>query len=259
MKKFAFTLVLLAMAAFSYAATVNTTVGTYDENSIAANQVDLEATTDTANQVSLATHAAAVLDAYNGNYGGVWQAEGDDLKTTDPVSIFIGKDDLYSVVLAPAAGVEFQFDNTPGNGRTPISGTAAMKANSYTPGYTFGAISDVAGGTELSGVGVIQMGFTVLPRNGSATVLTVEATFSGGGSESVMQSFTSADGNTEDTFFGFQAPDGEFITGFAVTGNSTNQYYAWDDLGVVTSVPEPATMSLLGLGGLLALRRRRSR
>ena len=46
------------------------------------------------------------------------------------------------------------------------------------------------------------------------------------------------------------------ITGYDGAGTVEVSYDAGCDLTTVTAIPEPATMVLLGLGGLLSLRRR---
>jgi hypothetical protein len=60
-------------------------------------------------------------------------------------------------------------------------------------------------------------------------------------------------------FFGYQAPDGKFITRVEATrlSKSGNSYLALDDLAFVVT-PEPMTLALLAMGGLLAARRRRN-
>jgi hypothetical protein len=60
-------------------------------------------------------------------------------------------------------------------------------------------------------------------------------------------------------FFGYQAPAGKFITRIEAThlNKSGNRFLAMDDLAFVVT-PEPMTLALLAVGGLLAARRRHS-
>jgi hypothetical protein len=59
-------------------------------------------------------------------------------------------------------------------------------------------------------------------------------------------------------FFGYEAPTGKFITGIEASraNKSGNSFLALDDLAFVVT-PEPMTLALLAMGGLLAARRRR--
>lgn len=65
-----------------------------------------------------------------------------------------------------------------------------------------------------------------------------------------------ANGNTEDTFFGFTAPTGLFIQSVAFTGTTIKIF---DDFAFETAViPEPSA-ALLGAVGMLALLTNRRR
>lgn len=69
--------------------------------------------------------------------------------------------------------------------------------------------------------------------------------------------------NNNQIFFGFQAPDGAAVTRVSFDSESSNVFAAFDDLAFRVSqpdvIPEPCTMALLALGGLVSLVRRRRR
>ena len=62
------------------------------------------------------------------------------------------------------------------------------------------------------------------------------------------------DGTTDGLGLHTYEDAGTYLTSFTVTDNDGVSYTDWE---FVTVTPEPATISLLGLGGLALIRRRR--
>ena len=85
--------------------------------------------------------------------------------------------------------------------------------------------------------------------------MTAVATFSDS-STATATSAVGAGNATDDTFFGFVAPAGKSISNVTITMTGSTDNLCLDDLAF-TTVPEPATVGLLSLGGAALIRRRR--
>jgi len=252
---------LLLFAGSSQAAL--TLVDTYDPASD-LNDVDQSATFGSgsvagitaANVLDLATFQTAVSTAFTNGNGGVIDFEGGSDSLTG------GANEVFTT--SAFGGRTLSFTDTGDAGRTlsiggagsnrlPISGGNALSGQ-YD--LNFGSFS-LTGGNPADRL--THFGMTILQRNQGRN-FAVTATFSDLSTLTFNTISISADiDSSEDTFFGFVAPDGESITNIAVTEGSSN-FTSFDDIGIiVTPVPEASTVALLGLCGIaLILRRRRS-
>jgi len=141
------------------------------------------------------------------------------------------------------------FDPITGRGITTVSDWS-----SYT--LSFSGVEDAGG--SIANSGLVELGFTVLSRSDPDFPLDVEAlvTFDDSSTTSLSSTISGSKGG-DNTFFQFEAPSGRLIDSVSLsafqTGTSTpvSTRIGVDDIGFVTSIPEPSTYSLLG--GFLAL------
>jgi hypothetical protein len=99
---------------------------------------------------------------------------------------------------------------------------------------------------------VTKFGFTIIDSvfNGIPNIVNATAFFSGGGADAVTHTIPLA-GNTADTYFGFAAPAGEFITEITLTGTNNT---AGEDFAFITSVvPEPDAGMIAAVAAGLAV------
>ena len=241
-------------------------VDTYDATTN-TNVVDQSATTDaTTYEISLDTFKTKVADAYVNGMGGVFdfdngsQASGVTSMVVDYGNTGSGTTKSLTINndipdgdpgTKGAPYYSLPFD---GSGREPISGQSMLGRTTSDIDFIFN-LTDISS-SDLDEK-VVAFGITVLSRTQpdypAGTTASVTAYFSGGGSVFASDTITYQEA-TDDTFFGFEAPDGQYLTyvriNLAGPGDATT---ALDDLGFVTAaVPEPGTLSLLTLG-LLAL------
>ena len=256
---------LAAVAALTAApavAAVVPTVGVYDSQSPQTNIVDFIANTG---GTSTATTGAgdtlngfkpAVATAFANNFGGVYQFEAPLGTGTVPGGIQA----QYGVDATKTLNISTLFRAAGFGTSTEISGGAEGIFRSGTDDSGSGAFSfdSITGGA--AGEQVTRFGLTFLGRDAAGTVTGV-ATLSGGGT--ITKSALINAGAAQDTFFGFDAPAGQFLTQVAFTG--TGRAKTFDDLGFVTAVipaavvPEPSSALAVVAGtGLLSLRRRRA-
>ena len=252
-------LITLACAAAAPAlagAAVVPTVGVYDSQSPQTNSVDFIATTGgtptatTGAADDLNGFKSAVATAYSNNFGGVYQFEtplGSD-------TVAGGIQAQYGVSASKTLNIDTLYRAAAFGTSTEISGGAegifrSGTSDSGSGTFVFDSITGGATNEE-----VVSFGLTFLGRDAAGTVTGV-ATLSGGGT--ITKSAAIGSGSTQDTFFGFDAPGGQFLTQVAFTG--TGRAKTFDDLGFVTAViPEPASagLAVAGLAGLLLRRRK---
>lgn len=123
-------------------------------------------------------------------------------------------------------------------------GRFGLVAGSNT--WTVGSTLPLQGVTHF---GAVFYGYL---SDGSANLVSVTATFN-----DATTAFYEATANSREyTFVGFAAPDGKFITSIQVTETNAGGWLGYDDVTIVTSVPEPSAALLGGLGALAILRRR---
>lgn len=236
------------------------TVGIYDENltdedTVAAgvqnNVVDVSATSDTGNQVSLATFTSAVQTAFTNDLGGVINFDTGTITSgfgTSSMTATFGTAQSKSITITSAATTNWGT-NSSGN-RTaishPIDGT---KGNQLflTGGAPGSSDSEDFVFIFQPADKVVMVGGTILSRTGAANVtFNVTATFSDlstpANTTTSTVSFGSSGGSNggNDTFAGFKAPNGYFITRVRFDNTDlAGSFRSLDDLGFITSPLSP--------------------
>ncbi len=119
---------------------------------------------------------------------------------------------------------------------------------------TFDEITE--NGTPLTGEGVTHIGFTILPRDNSAYPLDIEAevVFDDASTDSLSATIGNipVPASPEYTFYEFEAAPGRTIDTLTLsaldssTGNPVDTRIGIDNLGFVTSIPEPSSFAFLG-------------
>ena len=265
------------MGLISATANAAALVGTYDEQATQANSVNQSATFATgtggataANVLNAATFKTAVEAAFTAGIGGVLDFDSqinidDQVPTTgitSPVGVTFDSGSKSLDVTFSLSSGEKVFRQGNLSNRTPISAS-----NGSTPGFALTTEDETPGTLTISFSGVdgspleqvSSAGFTFLSRTSrDFGVVSGVATFSGGGTATASFTNTTFTAGAQDTFFGFVAPTGQAITSISIS--TANEYqFSIDDLGLVTStVPEPGSLALMGLGGFMMVLRRRS-
>lgn len=266
------TLVMMTAAPLAQAAFI--AVGTYDENSTQTNTVDTDATADgNTNQVGSATFTTDVAAAFSNGTGGVADFDSGTLTNPDENDSSTNMDITFdsgskSLRLTRSDGGMYNGpgDLTGGTGTTPISGSDGILLAGSKKGATGDDITDfifdigdISGANAHPNEKIVSFALTLLSRDNSSFTYPISITgladLSGGGSVSVNTQMSQSDGS-DDTFFGFTAPAGQWITRVEIE-MPDGVFTQIDDLGFTTTIiPEPASVLLLALGGLALLRRR---
>ncbi len=248
----------LCVSSANAAAFIFNTVGVYD--SVAnTNAVDRTAIGN------VSTFTTAVSTAYSANMGGVvtFDTYGSQSLLPGPITAKYGTSLTKSVDISTDHTFNFQFSpNIAGISGAENGGTGNFlfdpTAGNRFLTFTFGAIT----GGQVNEK-VTQAGLTVLTRNGGGTpTIAVIATYSDNTTQSASLAYTVSTAKNEDTFYGFTAPAGKYITSLQLDYGSsgTDLRRGVDDLAFITSViPEPTSIGLLGLSTLGLLARRRDR
>jgi len=257
---------LLGIAILSSAEAAFVAVGTYDEQISQPNAVDSDAGSFSGSGTQLTVTGSGDFDddvaaAFSQGLGGVIDFDSGSLTdgTTIDVTYAAGSKNLqvtrtdgnYALSVTAADGTNQQQG-------TAISGTEVLAGFGYT-GYELslavGPITDVGSGATLDEK-VVELGFTILSRDrgGYPTDVTATANYSGGGQGLIGPETIDQANGMDDTFFGFRAPSGQYITSVDLT--STTGFLHMDDLAFIT-VPEPCALTLVNSGclGLLLWRR----
>jgi hypothetical protein len=194
---------------------------------------------------------SALGDAFANDNGGVWDVDGNG-RASDMTQEDIAFGASLNKTFTVSTGEDMQLFGFSSTDETSGSGMLNSKARDGSYTLTF------------SGEPIGQFGFVALSRDGYSQTVVATAAFSGGGSAQLTDEVAEGAG-IDNTLFVFSAPSGEAITSISLSNGTIGDpdinegegdVLAVDDLGFIV-VPEPATMSLLGLGGLVALRRRR--
>ncbi len=234
-------------------------VAVADYDATTANVVDVSATTTgTGQEIGLADFTTLVAAAHASGNGGVIDFDthtGEEADTFQSVpETSVGGTDTKKI----AFHTLFDSSNksiTIGGGNNDFVGTGfsgsnrtAISGNYMLGNYVLSGGADLEFGAIVGGQVneyVTTCGLTLLSRGqtGSADY-SVTAYFSDSTSTSKQTTLAGSQA-TDDTFFGFVAPPGSYITAIQVRKETTGTYFtAIDDLGFVTTVvvPEPANV-----------------
>ena len=145
------------------------------------------------------------------------------------------------------------------SGPNRYSRNDAGVALAATSGERFGLVAGsntwTVGSTEaMQGVTHFGTMFYNYLGDGTANLVSVTATFS----DATTAVYNATAATFDYTFVGLAAPDGAFITSIQVTEAGGGGWMGYDDVTIVTSVPEPGAALLGALGMLTLLRRRRA-
>jgi hypothetical protein len=231
-----------------------TAVRTMDENVLQANQIDVSATALAFGQMTLDAAAAydaglgGVIDFDNGSFAGP--------RTID--ATFAGGARLLRITNSvrdwSIGNLGFAGGGAISNNRVIFLGGPTTTNHRWVMDGVYDALTEA-----LRPERVTKFGFTIIDSgfNGVSNTVSATAFFSDGASEAIVHTIPLG-GNTFDTFFGFEAPAGRFITELTLTGTNNT---AGEDFAFVTMpVPEPTTGALAPLlFATLASRQRRLR
>ena len=194
--------------------------------------------TGTANQTDQSTFATNVSSAYSNNLGGVvnFDVTGDGLDTVPAINANYGGGKTLAIALTGSSVVDI-------SPLAPPSGTAGVTnclsapdtgANLGDITFTMGSITGGQTNEKVTTFAFTFLTQTVL--NGIS--VTVTATFSDGTNSIVTRTVNRDTVNpTQDTFFGFVAPNGKSITSVSLVSNTTRaQTTQIDDVGFITSI-----------------------
>lgn len=242
----------MLMSATAQAVTLPTT-GIYDENVTQTNTVDQITTPDPDQNLTSVEFTALVASAFAANRGGVINFDSVTAPTTIIASGSTGRNFSATYGISQADTLTFTDTSTftgpllvQTGVTTPISGPNFL---STSAGFSFRlAFSDP----------LLAFGITVLDREATTGNRTLNLTFTLQDSSTVSISDAVGAGGApgeanDDTFFGYRATPGNGI----VSANfAASNFQRYDDLGFIV-IPEPASLALVGLGGLLMLGRTR--
>ena len=237
------TLALATAALFTVATAAEAvllTTGEYDENTVNTNSP----TEASGNPKTLANFKSDMLVAFARDRGGVIDFE-------DASGDIANLDASYGVSGSKTMPITEPAGRWFADARGAISGVNALRqinGNVGVVGFNFGSIVN----GEL-GEYVAEAGLSVKRSDGQAPNQNymVTAEFTNGATD--VRSFSDPGGQY--VFVQFVAPRGNAITSILIDDGDSRA--AIDDFAFITSVPEPASLALLGLGGLCLIRRRR--
>ncbi len=221
---------------------VFTTTGVYD-NPNNGNVVDVSATSDAGEQISLSSFTTLMDLAYQADAGGVIDFDNGTLTGPDTIDANLGISQAKSITITDATIGTLQHTNP----SSAISGSGSMRKTLSSFAFDRNDFRfDFAASDNVVAVGAtILSQFTLGQPVGNVWgIVRYDDATSSQSVTDFIENSTSGD----DTFWGFQAPAGKFITKFELL--VTNDKWAHlDDLGVVLAfTPPPVTGDLDGDG-----------
>ena len=219
------------------------TVGVYDETATDEitgtagtqnNAVDVSATSDSGTQVGLPAFKTAVQNAFANNLGGVVNFDNGTV-TSGSITASYGISQAKALVISAGAPAIFGINSS--TNRTGIS-----HPGNNTTGNQLFLTSNGAGSEDFvfnfaAADKVVMAGATVLSRNSSPVVnvsIVAQATFSDATTASVTFTSSGSSNGGNDTFAGFKAPAGQFITQLKFDLDTSGSFRSLDDLAFVT-------------------------
>ena len=222
---------------------VFSTTGIYD-NPNNGNVVDVSATSDAGEQISLASFTALVDLAYQADAGGVIDFDNGTLTGPDTIDAKLGVSQSKSITITDATIGTLEVPNPSsstisGNGSLiKTLGTFSFDRNDFR--FDF----DPDDGVKAVGATITSYFSLGQPIGNVWGIVRYDDATSSQSVTSFIDNSTSGD----DTFWGFQAPEGKFITKFELL-ISNNKWGFLEDLGVVLAfTPPPVTGDLDGDG-----------
>jgi hypothetical protein len=216
------------------------TTNVLDTNSHTLVQATSTATLDQTNQTAF---ASAMTTAYGSGYGGVieFNISGEELTAAPAMvaqyasgakTLSIGLTTNSSLAISPLQPSSGPAGST--NCLSAPNGTSDPNLGDIT--FTMGAITGGAPGEKVT-----QFSFTYLTQTVlNGLTVTVTATFSDNSTSTVTEYPVNRNTSSPvfDTFFGFVAPAGKYITSVALASNTTRGNTTnIDDVSFITSVP----------------------
>lgn len=236
------------------------TVAQYDENIVQTNAVDSSITPYTVAQIT-----TDVAEAFTIGQGGV--IDFDNGTITDP-------NRLEVVFASGAKTLNIRNDTRSwsiGNlgtgiggalsgGRVLFNGAPSPFPVPFLNRIFFEDVTDVLG--DSTGEVVTTFGLSILDLtpslNGGTNEIEFVVTYSDNSTESLLHTIA-AGFNTNDAFFGVQAPTGLSISQIDITANNNLATDDWAFIVAPAAVPEPSSFALLAMMGATAALRRRKR
>jgi len=230
----------------------------YDENVVQTNQVDVSALALTAS--AMTTNVAAAFDSLS---GGVINFDNGSFTDPKTIDAYFGVNKSLRITSGLRNWSIGVLGSSPSSGsisgpNVSFNGAPSPYPTPYPNDIIFGDVTDRTSAATLAGEHVTSFGFTIIDSNfnSAGNVLHFDAFFSDGSVQSNNYTIPLAF-QTQDTFFGWTAPAGQYITHISFTANNNT---ASDDWAFITAVvPEPAAaLTCAALVCMLLPRRRRT-
>lgn len=252
--------VLCTVGAVSIANASIVSVGLFDENVVQSNSVDVSATTYTAGQVSV-----DVASAFAAGQGGV--IDFDNGTITDPnrleatfaggtKTLHVRNDERTWSIGNLGTGSAGALSG----GRVLFNGAPDPFPTPYLNRFVFEDVTDqfgVSTGDVVTTFGLIVLDLNTT-LNGGDNDLEVTITFSDNSTLSLLHTVPGSF-NANDTFFGYQASNGQSIKEIAISATNNLATDDWAFIVSPSAIPEPGSAAMLAMLGMATVMRRRRR
>ncbi|MHC4995958.1 MAG: PEP-CTERM sorting domain-containing protein [Planctomycetota bacterium] len=220
-----------------------TTTGTYDA-ATNGNVVDVSATSDSGVEISLSSFTTLVDLAYQADAGGVIDFDSGSLTGTDTIDATVGVSATKSITITDATVGTLQVVSP---SPSTISGNASLRKTLSTfvlDRNDFKFDFDPGDGVKAVGATITSQFTLGQPIGDVWAIVRYDDNTSSPSVTDFIENSTSGD----DTFWGFQAPEGKSITRFELI-ISNDKWAFLDDLAFVLDfTPPPVTGDLDGDG-----------